>query len=261
MYPQPHTVRRGFHPLTKLMIVFATLFVLAVVFFPILAKDRTKRRPSCISYLKNCSLALRMYSSDYDEHLPADGVPTIDGAPGWPTPAGRCRQAYSCGWPFAAKDYVKSDHLLCENWEKLPLVRRNQTAYWSTTYPLSECLLGAAEREIENAANKVMLYEILPYHHDQHITTEHKLDMNYEKAGMIVIAAFADGHCKVQNMNQSWGPTVPCRGANKWNLNAGWAYNQWNRTPSWDNKPDSFPCTESYNSDPLGASGRKGSNF
>lgn len=131
------------------------------------------------------------------------------------------------------------------------MVHGKQAAYWPTTYMLSKCLIGADEKEVVNAANKVMLYDVLPYHHDAEVTTNEQLDNNNPKPGMIEMVAFADGHTKVVNMNQAMGPAQPCRGAAKWNLNSGW-------DPATSDKPS---CTDSINSDPLGRTGRKGANF
>jgi type II secretory pathway pseudopilin PulG len=272
--------------LIELLVIIA---ILAAILFPVFAKAREKARQSqCMSNLKNCALALRMYSSDFDEKLPF-GVPTIGGVFGWPNSAPdtrRCRWEYSCGWAFQSQAYIKNNQVLvCPNWNRTtfagPAAGSTQDWYM-TTYELSSSLVGAAESEINNAANKAMLYEILPYHHDSTILSStaagcpantHTVYCNNPKPGMSVIVGFADGHTTILNLNTALGPTTACgvnstgangtpgaginannitRGAaNKWNLNAGWE----------SGSAPNFTCTAAINTSPFGTTGRQGSNF
>ncbi len=61
--------RRGF-TLIELLVVIAIIAILAAILFPVFAKAREKaRQTSCLSNLKQLSLALQMYAQDYDETL------------------------------------------------------------------------------------------------------------------------------------------------------------------------------------------------
>ncbi len=277
---------KGF-TLIELLVVIAIIAILAAILFPVFAKAREKARQSqCMSNMKNTALALRMYSSDYDERLP-QGMPA--NLLGWPNnalnasapAASRCRDDYTCGWTFEAQAYIKNSQvLLCPNWNRVTLVgtagaitaaatpspapcsvlsattglctTRAATTldqFWPTTYMLSSSLVGASESEISNASNKAMTYEALPFHHDTTVTTANFVGGNNAKGGMLVIVGFADGHAKVQNMNQAMpnSATVTCNLANKWNLNAGWS------------SATITACT--LDGTALGITGRQGSNF
>ena len=62
--------RRGF-TLIELLVVIAIIAILAAILFPVFAKAREKaRQTSCLSNLKQMSLAFLQYAQDYDEGLP-----------------------------------------------------------------------------------------------------------------------------------------------------------------------------------------------
>ena len=61
--------RRGF-TLIELLVVIAIIAILAAILFPVFARAREKaRQTSCISNVKQQSLAVLMYGQDYDEQL------------------------------------------------------------------------------------------------------------------------------------------------------------------------------------------------
>jgi len=63
-------MRRGF-TLIELLVVIAIIAILAAILFPVFAKAREKaRQASCLSNVKQMSLALEMYTQDADECLP-----------------------------------------------------------------------------------------------------------------------------------------------------------------------------------------------
>src|SRR5450432_2147417 len=75
--------RKGF-TLIELLVVIAIIAILAAILFPVFAQAREKARQiSCISNLKQLSLATIMYVQDYDEsygggeHDNADGCKSI----------------------------------------------------------------------------------------------------------------------------------------------------------------------------------------
>jgi prepilin-type N-terminal cleavage/methylation domain-containing protein/prepilin-type processing-associated H-X9-DG protein len=63
-------MRKGF-TLIELLVVIAIIAILAAILFPVFARAREKaRQASCQSNLKQICLAMKQYSSDYDETLP-----------------------------------------------------------------------------------------------------------------------------------------------------------------------------------------------
>ena len=62
--------RRGF-TLIELLVVIAIIAILAAILFPVFARAREKaRQTSCLSNVKQTSLAMQMYAQDYDETWP-----------------------------------------------------------------------------------------------------------------------------------------------------------------------------------------------
>ncbi|MGE5531121.1 MAG: DUF1559 domain-containing protein, partial [Bacteroidota bacterium] len=63
-------MRRGF-TLIELLVVIAIIAILAAILFPVFAKAREKaRQSSCLSNVKQLSLAMMQYVQDYDESFP-----------------------------------------------------------------------------------------------------------------------------------------------------------------------------------------------
>ncbi|MCC7491100.1 MAG: prepilin-type N-terminal cleavage/methylation domain-containing protein [Fimbriimonadaceae bacterium] len=61
--------RRGF-TLIELLVVIAIIAILAAILFPVFAKAREKaRQSSCMSNVKQIGLAMRQYTTDYDERV------------------------------------------------------------------------------------------------------------------------------------------------------------------------------------------------
>ncbi|MBI5831507.1 MAG: DUF1559 domain-containing protein [Armatimonadetes bacterium] len=68
-------LRRRAFTLIELLVVIAIIAILAAILFPVFAKAREKARSaSCLSNLKQISLALVQYSSDYDEKYCLNGM-------------------------------------------------------------------------------------------------------------------------------------------------------------------------------------------
>lgn len=60
--------RKSAFTLIELLVVIAIIAILAAILFPVFAQAREKaREASCISNMKQISLALKMYAQDYDE--------------------------------------------------------------------------------------------------------------------------------------------------------------------------------------------------
>jgi prepilin-type N-terminal cleavage/methylation domain-containing protein/prepilin-type processing-associated H-X9-DG protein len=63
--------RRPAFTLIELLVVIAIIAILAAILFPVFAQAREKaRQTSCLSNLKQLSLAVNMYVQDYDENYP-----------------------------------------------------------------------------------------------------------------------------------------------------------------------------------------------
>jgi len=61
----------GGFTLIELLVVIAIIAILAAILFPVFARAREKaRQASCLSNVKQMSLAVEMYTQDYDETLP-----------------------------------------------------------------------------------------------------------------------------------------------------------------------------------------------
>ncbi|MHB8997613.1 MAG: DUF1559 family PulG-like putative transporter [Armatimonadota bacterium] len=62
--------KRGF-TLIELLVVIAIIAILAAILFPVFAKAREKaRQSSCLSNVKQLSIAMLSYAQDYDEMMP-----------------------------------------------------------------------------------------------------------------------------------------------------------------------------------------------
>jgi len=77
------TVRSIGFTLIELLVVIAIIAILAAILFPVFAKAREKaRQTSCTSNIKQLSLALEMYRTDWDGIYPLHSHKEL-GNPGW----------------------------------------------------------------------------------------------------------------------------------------------------------------------------------
>jgi prepilin-type N-terminal cleavage/methylation domain-containing protein len=93
------THRSGF-TLIELLVVIAIIAILAAILFPVFAQARAQaRKTTCLSNTKQCSLAVLMYTQDYDETFPLLFTPR----PGQPDGIGN---TYS--WHNLVQPYTKN---------------------------------------------------------------------------------------------------------------------------------------------------------
>jgi prepilin-type N-terminal cleavage/methylation domain-containing protein/prepilin-type processing-associated H-X9-DG protein len=83
--------------LIELLVVIAIIAILAAILFPVFAKAREKaRQSSCLSNVKQVSIAVLSYAQDYDERFPIGGAAA--------TPA--------YFWPMGVAAYMKNSQIL-----------------------------------------------------------------------------------------------------------------------------------------------------
>ena len=112
-------MRKGF-TLIELLVVIALIAILAASLFPVCARAREKaRQTSCLSNIKELTLAMLMYVGDYDERLPMCRYPNDSYLP---SPATGTLCTWS--WPQVTEPYIK-------NWQvfECPSDDRNRPRY------------------------------------------------------------------------------------------------------------------------------------
>ena len=189
-------MRRGF-TLIELLVVIAIIAILAAILFPVFAKAREKaRQSSCLSNLKQLSLAMLQYAQDYDERFPQRDV-----GPYW------------YGWPALIQPYVN-------NWQVFvcPSTQRKHRIWGmpsgtGSSYGYNFCRLRAHPMgKFEYPAETAMLMDwpyacikyspwgcsYCPMNHSWWPTSGSRQLPHNE--GLNV--AFMDGHCKWMRGNQ-----------------------------------------------------------
>ena len=94
----PHSSRRPAFTLIELLVVIAIIAILAAILFPVFAQAREKaRQTACLSNLKQISISLTMYQSDFDSMYPPSQLP----------PSG----ANIVSWPTMIQPYIKNEQV------------------------------------------------------------------------------------------------------------------------------------------------------
>ncbi len=75
----PYPRSKGGFTLIELLVVIAIIAILAAILFPVFSKAKEKARmASCQSNLKQLAMAVKMYTSDWDECFPVRPTPCIE---------------------------------------------------------------------------------------------------------------------------------------------------------------------------------------
>ncbi len=148
-------MRKGF-TLIELLVVIAIIAILAAILFPVFARAREKARAtSCLSNVKEITLGLLMYSSDYDGRYPQD-VYVVSGLSG-------C--SGKCFWPRVVDAYIKASS---QGLWRCPSYRGGMDAYWYcgayADYGFNYRLEQIVDVEVQFPAITVLLGEMAYWH-------------------------------------------------------------------------------------------------
>jgi prepilin-type N-terminal cleavage/methylation domain-containing protein/prepilin-type processing-associated H-X9-DG protein len=110
------TGARGF-TLIELLVVIAIIAILAAILFPVFAQAREKARQStCLSNMRQMSMAARMYLTDYDDTVVPCYLYSVHSSAG----TGARGAPYLQWWMDLLHPYVKNDKLWhCPNWSAI----------------------------------------------------------------------------------------------------------------------------------------------
>jgi prepilin-type N-terminal cleavage/methylation domain-containing protein/prepilin-type processing-associated H-X9-DG protein len=162
MYARNCGTRRGF-TLIELLVVIAIIAILAAILFPVFARAREKaRQTSCLSNVKQNTLAFMMYAQDYDETYPIAYYysPGFGDEYGWDFHINYGAGTSSLGLigPYTKNEQINA----CPSGKGLPGAGRPYTGYaYNTTYighgQLEMVPVPAGLAEVELPAETVLL--------------------------------------------------------------------------------------------------------
>lgn len=230
--------RRAF-TLIELLVVIAIIAILAAILFPVFAQARERARAaSCISNLKQISLALKMYTQDYDERWVSLDLPktnssgaVCDPAPRKPDGTDLIRMLGG-GTSYLLNPYIKNKQIFkCPSDDDADYWGRNNPGWpWAgcnwwgdpSSYMYRHCFEvgsgtnwgdannlevwhGLKDATIGYPAQVVCLFEIAAFHQEK----QPVFDSTVPSRTRTFNAGFADGHVKVYRLNfqdPSWDP-------------------------------------------------------
>ncbi len=207
--------RRGF-TLIELLVVIAIIAILAAILFPVFARAREKaRQTSCLSNVKEITLAVLMYISDYDGCYPRSFYNATTGT---------CDDKIF--WPLVVDPYIKSGATNTA-WSggsigiwKCPSMSTIASWYCGAyaDYGMNSSIFGMMEARITQPAETIMIGEpwishatapankegwyawITPYADDPSFTPDYYAGRGtrYAHNGM-ANWGFCDGHAKAES--------------------------------------------------------------
>ena len=191
--------RRGF-TLIELLVVIAIIAILAAILFPVFAKAREKaRQSSCLSNVKQISLAMIQYAQDYDERL----VPSANAAYNYVSPDGtpiNVAPPSAMLWMYMIYPYVKNVQIFTcpsysDGWS--PTVYDGSCGYGKNRY------LDVALALIDEPARTIMLCDCNYYLSDWDVRADSDSGSGSDNADPPRDThnegsnfGFADGHAK-----------------------------------------------------------------
>ena len=209
--------QKGF-TLIELLVVIAIIAILAGILFPVFARAREQaRKAACQSNMKQVSLALDMYSNDYDGVLPSSALPGSDdltfrtkrGMLPPPQTASGGAEYQPKAWPELVYAYLRNDAVVyCPSDPIQP--SRSQaysdpqgTAELKVSYIIKKAIndawLGASGTSCKRItdygypSDQILFYERCGWHAGD----AGKGDMSVTPvAGVTINASFMDGHVK-----------------------------------------------------------------
>jgi prepilin-type N-terminal cleavage/methylation domain-containing protein/prepilin-type processing-associated H-X9-DG protein len=134
--------RRGF-TLIELLVVIAIIAILAAILFPVFAKAREKaRQSSCLSNVKQLTLACMQYAQDYDERFSRGRIPDWGFGPPYFT------------FIQVIDPYIKNSQVF-----DCPSMTQKSTVSYNgcRSYPFNNMIWGTSLGVIQSPAETVML--------------------------------------------------------------------------------------------------------
>lgn len=230
--------RRAF-TLIELLVVIAIIAILAAILFPVFAQARERARSaSCVSNLKQITLALRMYVQDYDEKwvtlTPPRNNPNgtvCDSAARIPDGTDLIRMIGG-GTSYLVQPYIKNKQIfVCPSDDGADYWGRNNPGWpWSgcnwwgdpSSYMYRHCFevgsganwgdamnlqlwKGLKDATVGKPASLVCIFEIAAFHQEKLPVFSDQQPPRTRSFN----AGFADGHVKVYRLNfrdPDWNP-------------------------------------------------------
>ena len=144
--------------LIELLVVIAIIAILAAILFPVFSRAREKaRQAACSSNLKQLGLAVKMYSSDWDERFPrvcSKGTPV-----GCPDLTEKC-------WMSDVYPYIKNWEIFCcpsEGCGKWGCHQWGKRIPYVHAYAMNDWVSGIKESKIKHPARTIMLCDAKPW--------------------------------------------------------------------------------------------------
>jgi prepilin-type N-terminal cleavage/methylation domain-containing protein/prepilin-type processing-associated H-X9-DG protein len=225
------TRKRSAFTLIELLVVIAIIAILAAILFPVFAQAReAARKASCISNLKQISLALGMYQTDYDGRYFASGMLPETTSSG---PDGQnLVKMLGGGTSYFTQPYIKNEQVFrCpsdtgENyWGRSSTTWPWSTATWwgrPSSYLFRHCFdaafngafspdstkLGTTDSQLLAPANTIVMFEAAAFHKEKlplfggvHPTATPVRPPDTRQINVV----YADGHVKPFRLNYGHG--------------------------------------------------------